>query len=126
MVAWWAGEWFETAGKASMTPHADDGEKGPNCLLITVYCHVQREICLPFMVQCVPRYPPATETVTARTVFHCEFVVGICSPGYTASRRLYRDREGISGRGLDFNGLIVAWHCILPHLIYVNYVGSCF
>ena len=33
---WSAGRWFQTAGKASMTPHANDEEKGTNQHLI--YC----------------------------------------------------------------------------------------
>ena len=99
-----AGRWFETAGKASTIPHAaDDDEKGANCLLI--YCVLSRtvEICLPFMVQCVPRYPPATETVTARTVFDCEFVLEVFVR-LVVPRRRCRDREGISGRLLTLTG----------------------
>ena len=41
MWLWWAGEWLQTAGKASMTPQAADDEKGTNRHLYTVHFHVQ-------------------------------------------------------------------------------------
>ena len=52
---WWsAGRWFQTAGKASMTPHADDDEMGTNRHWYSVYFHVQLQIPVTAMISCAP------------------------------------------------------------------------
>ena len=68
---WSAGRWFQKAGKASMTPHADDDEMGTNRHWYSVYFHVQLQIPVTEMIPCAPGYSPATEMVTAWTTFHC-------------------------------------------------------
>ena len=69
---WWsAGRWFQTAGKASMIPHADDDEKWANRHLIRMYILCTVYITLKVMVPFIARYPSATEMVSAWTTFHC-------------------------------------------------------
>ena len=43
---WSAGRWFQKAGKASMTPHADDDEMGTNRHWYTVHFHLQCKFTL--------------------------------------------------------------------------------
>ena len=71
MWLWWAGEWLQTAGKASMTPHADDDEMGTNLHWYSVYFHVQLHIPVIAMISCTLGYSSATEMATAWTTLHC-------------------------------------------------------
>ena len=69
---WWPAErWFQTAGKASMTPHANDDEKGTNQHLIYCIFSCTMQLSLKVTIQCVPGYPSATGMVSAWTAFHC-------------------------------------------------------
>ena len=71
MWLWSAGRWFQKAGKASMTPHADDDEMGTNRHWYSAYFHVQLQIPVTAMISCAPWYSSVTEMVTAWTTFHC-------------------------------------------------------
>ena len=69
---WWPAEqWFQTARKASMTPHANDDEKGTNQRLIYCIFSCTMQLSLKVTIQCVPGYPSATGMVSAWTTFHC-------------------------------------------------------
>ena len=55
MWLWSAGRWFQTAGKASMIPHADDDEMGTNRHLIYCIFSCTMQIAIKAMISFVPR-----------------------------------------------------------------------
>ena len=68
---WSAGRWFQTAGKASMIPHAADDEKGANRHLIYCIFSCIMKSTLTATISCAPGYSSATGMVTAPTIFNC-------------------------------------------------------